>query len=193
VDWLQSAALAGGLVLASAALDDRAERFAAKRQQREWLQKSVDLGDALPIAALGLSGVFAFDDSRPALNDAGSAALEAGALAFLAAEGLKRVARRERPTGGERDSFPSQRTSVMWAAVTPYAQGFDMPWLYGVAALTNAASVNSRDHWVSDTVAGSVLGYALGQLAWQARRDARRNAPRLAVGPQSVALQWELP
>jgi membrane-associated phospholipid phosphatase len=193
VDWLRSAALAGSLVLASAALDDRTDRFAAKRQQREALQKTVDLGDALPIAALGLSGVFAFDDSRPVLHDAGSAALEAGALAFLAAEGLKRVTRRERPTGGERDSFPSQRTSVMWAAVTPYARGFDMPWLYGVAALTNAASVGSRDHWLSDTVAGSVLGYALGQLAWQARREARRNAPKLAVGLQSVALEWELP
>jgi len=23
----------------------------------------------------------------------------------------------------------------MWAAVTPYAKEFDMPWLYGVAAL----------------------------------------------------------
>jgi hypothetical protein len=62
-----------------------------------------------------------------------------------------------------------------------------------VAALTNAASVGSRDHWLSDTVAGSVLGYALGQLAWQARREARRNAPKLAVGLQSVALEWELP
>jgi hypothetical protein len=76
--------------------------------------------------------------------------------------------------------------------VTPYAKEFDMPWLYGVAALTNAAAVGSREHWVSDTVAGSVLGYALGHLAWEARRASRLGAPRLALTPDSVALQWDL-
>ena len=83
----------------------------------------------------------------------------------------------------------------MWAAVTPYAKEFDMPWLYGVAAITNAARVGSREHWLSDTVAGSVIGYALGSLAWEARRESRRgkNGPALAVGPGTVGLAWELP
>jgi membrane-associated phospholipid phosphatase len=82
----------------------------------------------------------------------------------------------------------------MWAAVTPYAKQFDLPWLYGVAALTNAARIGSREHWVSDTVAGSLLGYALGHLAWEARRDARlgKSGPRLAVAPDGVGLQWDL-
>jgi membrane-associated phospholipid phosphatase len=156
------------------------------------MQKGIDVGDALPIAALGLSGVFAFDESRPRLSDAGVAALEAGGLAFVGAELAKRAVRRDRPDDSGDDAFPSRRTALMWAAVTPYAEAFDMPWLYGVAALTNAARVGSREHWVSDTVAGSVLGYALGQLTWQARRDARTGAPRLAVGPDRVALQWDL-
>jgi membrane-associated phospholipid phosphatase len=83
----------------------------------------------------------------------------------------------------------------MWAAVTPYAKEFDMPWLYGVAAITNAARVGSREHWFSDTVAGSVIGYALGSLAWEARRESRRdkNRPALTVGPGTVGLAWELP
>jgi membrane-associated phospholipid phosphatase len=82
----------------------------------------------------------------------------------------------------------------MWAAVTPYAKEFDMPWLYGVAALTNLARTGSREHWFSDTVAGSFLGYALGHLAWEGRREARRgkNVPAIGVGPGSVTLAWDL-
>jgi membrane-associated phospholipid phosphatase len=81
----------------------------------------------------------------------------------------------------------------MWAAVTPYAEEYDMPWLYGVAALTNAARVASREHWVSDTVGSSLIGYALGHIAWQARRDSRRgkSGPQLSVGPGSVAVSWD--
>jgi membrane-associated phospholipid phosphatase len=82
----------------------------------------------------------------------------------------------------------------MWAAVTPYASEFGMPWLYGVAALTNAARVGSREHWLSDTVASSLLGYAIGHIAWEARRDSRRgkNGASLAIGPGMVGARWEL-
>jgi len=83
---------------------------------------------------------------------------------------------------------------VMWAAVTPYAKEFGMPWLYGVAAITNVARVGSREHWVSDTVGGAVLGYVLGDLAWQARRESRKSksTPAVALGPGTVYLAWEL-
>jgi len=83
---------------------------------------------------------------------------------------------------------------VMWAAVTPYAQEYDMPWLYGAAALTNAAAVGSRDHWLSDTVAAAALGFASGYVAWQARRETRlgKSSPRLAVTPGGVSLSWQL-
>ena len=68
-----------------------------------------------------------------------------------------------------------------------------MPWLYGVAALTNVARTWSREHWFSDTVAGSLLGVAAGTLAWEARRESRRakSAPRVAVGPGTVSFAWE--
>jgi membrane-associated phospholipid phosphatase len=79
----------------------------------------------------------------------------------------------------------------MWAAVTPYAKEYDMPWLYGVAALSNAGRTASREHWFSDTVAGSLLGYGLGHLAWEARRG-NKNAPKVAIGPNNVALVWDL-
>jgi membrane-associated phospholipid phosphatase len=91
-------------------------------------------------------------------------------------------------------SFPSNHTVAMWAAVTPYAKEYDMPWLYGVAALTNVARVGSREHWVSDTVGGAAIGYVLGYLAWDTRREARlrKNTPQVLVSPNSVDLAWKL-
>jgi membrane-associated phospholipid phosphatase len=208
VDWVKSSLVAGGLVLGSALLDKRAFEFADERKDRRWLDRGVEWGNALPIAAVGLSGIFAFDTTRPQLSDAGLAALEASGVAFLGSSLAKYAVGRARPTAGlghrefepgEKEdrfhAFPSRHTAVMWAAVTPYAKEYDLPWLYGVAALTNAARVGSREHWLSDTVAGSLLGYALGHLAWEARRDARvgRRGPTLAVTPDAIGVKWELP
>ena len=45
----------------------------------------VNVGNALPVVALGASAVFAFDTSRPQLSEACVAALEAGGRARAAA------------------------------------------------------------------------------------------------------------
>ncbi|HEX7052933.1 MAG TPA: YjbH domain-containing protein, partial [Burkholderiales bacterium] len=207
IDWTRSAALAGALVLGSAALDKRLDRAAERHEGSRWVRRGERAGDALPVAALGLSAMFAFDESRPQLSDAGVAALEASGLALVGSTALKYAFGRARPKSGhgasdfdpgqDEDrwhSFPSRHASVMWAAVTPYAKQYGMPWLYGVAALASAARVGSREHWLSDTVGGAVLGYASGYLTWQARRDARRekNEPKVAIGPSGVALSWDL-
>jgi membrane-associated phospholipid phosphatase len=198
VDWVKSGLLGAGIVLGSALLDDSAFRYADEHRDKDWMKDFVRFGDALPVAAVALSGVFAFDDSRPGLNDAGIAALEASGLAFVASSALKYGVGRARPTTGAGNSefepftsddafhsFPSRHTTVMWAAVTPYAKEFDMPWLYGVAALTNLARTGSREHWFSDTVAGSLLGYALGHLAGRQARASRKNVP---AGGRAAAL-----
>jgi hypothetical protein len=207
IDWLPSAVIAGGILASSATLDRAGFRRADRHRNSGWLKDGVKFGNALPVVAMGLSGVFAFDQSRPQLSDAGLAALEAGGVALVGSSLLKYGIGRSRPTSGEGrgdfdpgnsqerfQSFPSRHSAVMWAAVTPYAKEYDMPWLYGVAALTNAARVGSREHWVSDTVAGSLLGYALGHIAWEARRDSRRGktGPALAVGPGTVGVSWTL-
>jgi hypothetical protein len=207
VDWTRSLLGAAALTLSAATLDKTVDRHVKEHQDSSFVDGVVKVGDALPVAALGLSAMFAFDDSRPQLSDAGAAALEGSAFALATSTVLKYAVGRARPSSGQGasdfdpgnpddqwHSFPSRRTSVMWAAVTPYAEEYGMPWLYGVAAITNAAAVGSRDHWLSDTVAGAALGYASGYLAWQARRDTRRgkNSPRLAVGPGAVALSWDL-
>src|SRR6185503_6926761 len=89
IDWLRSAVAGTGMVLGAVALDDRAFRYADKHKDSGWMKDLVRVGDALPLAAVGLSAVFAFDESRPQLSNAGIAALEAGGVALVAASGLK--------------------------------------------------------------------------------------------------------
>lgn len=204
-DWWQTAAFGAGLTLASATLDRRADRFARDHAASSWLRQGRRFGNALPVVALGAAAVLAYDDSRPRAASAGVAALEAGGAAVLVSEALKYAVGRARPLEGlgNRDfsafssrhgnaSFPSRHAMVMWAAATPFAIEYDMPWLYGLAAVTNAARVASREHWVSDTVAGSVIGYWLGRVAWEAGREsARSKGPRLAIGPNMVGVEWK--
>lgn len=205
IDWPRSVAIAGGLVLGAAVLDKRIDRAAKRHEDSRFVKRAVRFGDALPVAAVGLSAMFAFDDSRPRLSDAGVAALEGSALALGVSTGLKYAVGRARPnaelgastfkaSGEDRyHSFPSRHAAVMWAAVTPYAQEYGMPWLYGVAALAGAARVGNREHWLSDTVGGAAVGYASGYLAWRARREARlgKRGPQVSVGWGSVALSWD--
>jgi membrane-associated phospholipid phosphatase len=206
VDWVDAAVLGTALLAGSTLLDQPGYDWSVKHADKDWMKTLVKWGDALPVAAMGLSAVFAFDESRPRLSDAGTAALEAGVAALAGSEVLKYGLGRARPTTGEgRGSFepgtsddafhsmPSNHVAVMWAAMTPYAKEFDAPWLYGVAGLTNLARVGSGKHWVSDTVAGSLLGYAMGSLAWEARRASRlgKNAPKLGVAPDRVTVSWD--
>jgi membrane-associated phospholipid phosphatase len=207
VDWTSAVLLGTGITLASSALDVRAFRIAERHKDSTALRDAVRLGNALPVAAVGLSAALIFDSSQPRLADTGLAAFEAGVGAAVLTEGLKVGFGRARPETGlgkaefdplnthdDHGSFPSRHVTVMWAAVTPYALEYDMPWLYAAAAVTNLARVASREHGVSDTVGGAFIGYGLGRLAWQARKEGQRDkrAARLIVGPQSLAIVWTI-
>ena len=80
---------------------------------------------------------------------------------------------------------------VSWAVVTPFAEEYNAPWLYGVAVISNLARVGSRRHWVSDTVAGSLLGYAIGRVFWESSRAPRPGEPRVHIHPAGINLAWE--
>jgi membrane-associated phospholipid phosphatase len=205
VDWFKTGVAAAALVAGTVALDEPLDRRVKEHQDSKTLKNFTRFGDALPAVAVAGSALFAFDDSRPQLSNAGIAALEASAAALVVAEGGKYVVGRARPSaeegrgefnpGSSEDryhSFPSTHVSVMWAAVTPYAQAFDMPWLYGVAALTNLSRVGSREHWFSDTVGSAAIGYVAGSIAWEARRASERekNAAKIGIGLNRVTVGW---
>ena len=126
----------------------------------------------------------------------------AGASAVAVSEVLKYAVNRSRPNDergalsfgdGRRRSdsgFPSVHVALAWGVVTPYAKHYDMPWLYGAAALTNAARVMGRDHWFSDTVAAAALGYVAGDWIYRERLGAKLDKASLSIGPRSVT--WNM-
>ena len=167
-------ALAGVALIAGAAVFDRAANHVATAHHDDPSMKVLRQGgSALPYVEFGLAGIgwLALPDARD--QGVALASVESGLVAVAAAETLKLAIDRSRPLEGRGasdfghekrsdSSFPSVQTALAWGVLTPIAQRYDAPWLYGVAAITNAARVAGRNHWLSDTVAGAVLGYTVG-------------------------------
>ena len=204
IEWFRPAAVGASLVLASSALDNRAHRFARDHAGSRWVTDGARIGKAIPWVGLAAAGAMALDGSDPRRSRTGYSSVEAGATAFAAATGLKYLIGRARPTTGlsHRDfngltsedayaSFPSRHTAVAWALATPFALEYDMPWLYGVAALTNLGRVGSREHWLSDTVASSLLGYGIGRVFWQSGRDQSKREPKVLFDGSSLGFLWD--
>ncbi|MBS1190200.1 MAG: protein of unknown function rane lipoprotein [Rhodocyclaceae bacterium] len=194
-----------GAVLLSSSLDKSGDRFGRDHGDHGFAKKLSNVGNALPLVALGGASLAVLTAEDPRLARTGLAAVEAGGGAVLGSLGLKYVIGRSRPEAGMgssdfhpfsanngNSSMPSIHTAAMWGAVTPFAKEYDMPWLYGVAALTNYARVAQRKHWVSDTVAGSLLGYLAGDIAWRWNRSAAGIGSQVYVTPNGVGMSWPL-
>jgi len=195
---LWGAGLLAGAALLDHTLDDAAQRHGGSPSA----QAVRRFGNALPFLAVGAAGATWLGERGTVAGDVARSAVTASVTAAVAAQGLKYVVDRSRPleNRGASDfghasrgdsSFPSVHAAVAWAAVTPFARQYDAPWLYGAAALTNAARVIGRDHWFSDTVAGSLLGYGLG--SWFHQRAVRGGdtdtQAQVFIGNRSVAVQ----
>jgi membrane-associated phospholipid phosphatase len=166
--------LTAGALIGGAALFDRAANSYAYEHHNEPALKVLrQAGSTLPYAAFGLAGADWLLRRGSAEGDVALASVEAGLSGVALSEVLKLAVDRSRPSehrgaadfGHEKrsdGSFPSIHTVLAWSVITPIAQHYDAPWLYGVAALTNAARISGHHHWLSDTVASSVLGYTLG-------------------------------
>lgn len=205
-DFWNYALIATGVTLASASLDKSADKLAVNHGDRKIMQGIEKFGDWLPVVSMGLSGMAALGTRDAWLSKASLASLEAGAAGLLISTGGKYVFGRSRPEedlgrndfeffsrGNKDKSFPSNHTTVAWAALTPYAKAYKAPWLYGLAATTNLARISGRKHWLSDTVGSAFLGYALGSLFWEARDHGSKSSPRLYIGPEEIGLEWRTP
>ena len=176
---LTAVALIGGATL----FDRAANSYAYEHHNEPSLKVMRQLGATLPYAEFGLAGAAWLTRRGSADGDVALASVEAGVSSVALAEGLKLLVDRSRPFeergaadfGHERRSdsaFPSVHTALAWSVVTPFAQHYDAPWLYGVAALVNVGRVADHQHWLSDTVAGAVLGYVVGDWFGQRAGDA---------------------
>lgn len=204
VNWLRAGLAGAGLVVASSVLDRRGDQFAKDHAGSRWIKGGTSVGNALPWIGLGTAAMLAFDGTDPRRSRTGYAAMEAGASAFLAATGLKYAVARARPydglgngsfrassTNAGGSAFPSRHAAVAWAVATPFAKEYGADWLYGAAVLTNLARVGSREHWVSDTVAGALIGYGIGHIFWESSRSRNKDEPRVLLNLSGVKLAWE--
>jgi membrane-associated phospholipid phosphatase len=197
--WANGAVIGSGAILAGALLDKPVDRFMKKHQGSSVTRAWDNVGKALPVVLTGVAaGAVAFGDAR--MQNIGIISLESVAGAAALSIGAKHIAGRARPNEGQGQwgkaadrsnaSFPSNHASVAFAAVTPFAQEYDAPWLYGLAAAGSLGRTAGRQHWVSDVVAGGVLGMAVGGWLWQAQRNDVRSSVALTPGAKSLGVAW---
>ncbi len=205
-DWVKTGAIGAGLVLGSSLLDKGAYNFALKHALSPWLQHFDSIGNALPWVESAGAALTALGSSDPELSRTGYAASEAVVTSYGLVLGLKTVVGRARPYTGQgnhsfhflagsatkgTDGFPSGHAIAAWSVLTPFAEEYHMPWLYGLGVITDLSRVGSRMHWVSDTVAGSFLGYGIGKFFWEASK--MNDAPHVFLSPYGVDLSWDMP
>jgi membrane-associated phospholipid phosphatase len=197
--WANGVVLSGGAILAGALLDKPVERFMRKHQGSSIARAWDNVGKATPVVLSGAAAAaVAFGDAR--MQNIGIISLESIAGAAALSIATKHVVGRARPNEGlgqwskaadrSNASFPSNHATVAFAAVTPFAQEYDAPWLYGLAAVGSLGRTAGRQHWVSDVVAGSVLGMAVGGWLWQSQRTDTRSNFAVTPGERSVGLAW---
>lgn len=183
-----------GLLGASALLDRSADRWATRHGHSGPIRLLRGVGDNAPVALAALvasDALFRTDEPDGAVA---WESVKASVATAAIVEATKIAVDRSRPSfdrgasdfGHEKradSSFPSFHTAVAWSAVTPFAERYDAPWLYGVAALTNFSRVAGRDHWLSDTVAGGLIGWWMGDFFHRQglATDSRSNVATIVV------------
>ncbi len=194
-----SVLIAAGLIGGASLFDRAGNHFAIAHEHDPATRGVSHLGNALPLAEAGLAGAAWLEWRGTARGDVALESLESGIAATSMAELLKLAIDRAPPSedrgasdfgSGKRSSasFPSAHTTLAWGLLTPIAKTYDAPWLYGVAALTNFSRVMSRDHWVSDTVAGALLGYTVGSWAFQHGSTSAQQSTQLILLPHGLGL-----
>lgn len=201
--WVKGTAVAGGAVLASALLDKPIDKYVVKHQDSRAMRDYGQFGKYMPVALLGTVGAaIALGDDR--MQNMGIISLESVAGALGVTTVGKYVVARARPDEDQgpwsrvgpgrsrsNSSFPSGHSAVAFAALTPFAQEYDAPWLYAVAAVSAMGRTANRQHWTSDVVAGSLIGYAMGTVLWQAQRDNTPSKWSVAPGPKEISVAWQ--
>jgi membrane-associated phospholipid phosphatase len=194
--WLWGA----GLVLGASALDHKFDRWAVNHANLTGVAK---LGNAVPL----LLGLGALADMGAYGGDGvGGVALKSAGFTLAANEVLRASFGRARPyeergnqqfdamrVQGLKSGFASNHVALAFALATPFAQTYDMPWLYGAAGMTAIGRIQSRQHWLSDTVAGGVLGYAVGSVMSDEHKQSvlsAKSGRQLLLSPNGVAAKW---
>lgn len=192
--------LRSGLMIGASALFDQGiDRWA----QRHGDGKSKTLGtaaNAIPIVLGAGAGLLWMGVGDEMASETAWTSIKAMGIAVASEVVIKAVVGRSRPEanlgthdfslGRSGSSFPSIRMGVAFAAVTPFAEKYDAPWLYGVAAATAFGRIQQRQHFLSDAVAGGLIGYAVGSLLAEEQRN--RKGAQFELGyDRTVKARWQ--
>ena len=133
----------------------------------------------------------------PVLVNTGIISLQSAALAGGTSLLGKRLFNRARPeesvsqvwqqSRSSNRSFPSNHAAVTMAAITPFAEEYQLPWLYVAGGVASAGRIAKGKHWLSDVVAGGLLGYGAGYTLWKGQRNTLV-MPSVSMAGKAVAL-----
>ena len=194
--------LGAGLTGLSATLDRPLADWADEHQGGSW----DTLGEAASLIPFGLAagaGALWMGLADDAASDTARTSLLAAGWTLGAQLATKYAVNRARPeaglgphefrgpgNGGSDSSFPSIHMGVAFALATPFAQKYDAPWLYGLAAATGFGRIQERQHFFSDVVAGSLMGYGIASLLVDEQRS--RDGPVITLGTdRSLQAHWK--
>jgi membrane-associated phospholipid phosphatase len=191
----------GAMVVGASLFDNQMDDWAQNHQSTHW-DRIATLANGLPYALAAGTGLLFAGIAGDDVALVAKSSLTAGAYAVGGNMLTKYAVGRARPANdvgnssfngftptAAQSSFASNHMALAFALVTPFAQAYDNPWLYGLAATTLVGRIQSREHWLSDTMAGSLLGYAIGSLTYEQQRGGKRSV-RLSATPQSVSAVW---
>ena len=192
---------AGALLVAASALDTAVDGWAQAHQGGAWTRLA-SMTNAVPYAIAAGAGVLWMGVAGEDASVTAKTALTSAALTLGTNALTKYVVGRARPlndlgagqfdgfqASAAQSSFASNHVAIAFALATPFAQAYDQPWLYGLAATTAVGRLQSREHWLSDTVVGGLMGYAIGTLSYE-QQKASSKVPRLSVSDRAVTAHW---
>ena len=209
-DWEKAAAFGvvlGGLFIADKSIDHQAQ------ESRSPFTNSVSSATTplgaeagFGVAAALIVGGIAFES--PGTRDTGRDALEAGIIAGLIDNVVKRATGRVRPNGSNGEttfepgssnaSFASGHATVAFSVASVIAarsSGWVIPGLaYTAATLVGLDRINSHAHFASDVFAGAVLGTVTGRWLVHRHEAEAAGAPRaeLEIGPAAHGIAARL-
>jgi membrane-associated phospholipid phosphatase len=195
----QNWALGLGTVGVAALLDKPINRWSIQ-QDNHSVQQWAKLTSDIPVVVGLMSGsIMLLNPPEDPLARTAWDSIQAAGIALAANEVIKAGVGRARPLDGLGaaqftpfgktslgSSFSSNHMVGVMALITPFAEQYDAPWLYGLGAITGFGRVASRNHWFSDVVGGGLIGYAVGNaVASRSIADARTK-PKVRITPQSI-------
>ncbi|MBL0075138.1 MAG: phosphatase PAP2 family protein [Rhodocyclaceae bacterium] len=188
--------------MASSVLDRPAARWADHHQSARW-DSVGKAANYIPLALAATSGLIRFGAGGDVAADTARASLLAVGWTLGIDYATRFSLGRARPDqhsgpasfagpskGSASSGFPSNHMGMAFAAVTPFAQRYDAPWLYAIAAATAFGRIQQQQHFMSDVVAGSLIGYGMGSMMLDRQRGDRD--AKVAFGPnRSVNVSWQ--